>query len=524
MKTKRVFLIVLDSFGIGALPDAADFGDEGSHTLRSVAASPCFHAPNLTRLGLFNIEGAEGGTPCDAPIGVYGRAVEQSRGKDTVLDHWEIAGLISQRPMPLYPNGFPQDLLDRIEKATGFGALCNLPYSGTDVIRDYGREQKETGKLIIYTSADSVYQVAAHEEQVPLETLYRYCETARSLLQGEHAVGRVIARPYVGEYPDYKRTAGRHDYALEPPKATMLDELAACGKATVAVGKISDIFAGRGVSRKLPTVSNADGLAKTDAVFEEDFEGLCFVNLVDFDSQFGHRNDTDGYAKAISAFDSWLGDFLPRMREEDLLIVTADHGCDPATPSTDHSREYVPILAYRKGIVPRDLGTRATFADVGKTVCSLFDTGDSLAGTGFAGALEAWDPEVLMDKAKAMMAYAYAPYSDYTVGAALFCEDGTVMTGCNVESAAFSPTSCAERTALTKAISEGKRRFVALAVAGGRKGVPEPGCTPCGVCRQFLFELCGGNLPVVLNGDDGKIEILPLRDLLPRGFSGKVLQ
>ena len=521
MKIKRVFLIVLDSFGIGALPDAAAFGDEGSHTLRSVAASPFFSAPNLTNLGLFDIEGTEGGKPSGSPLGVYGRAAEVSGGKDTIVGHWELAGVASERPMPTYPDGFPQELLDKIEAATGIGTLCNKPYSGTDVIRDYGEEQRRTGKMIVYTSADSVYQAAAHEDVIPLDALYAYCEKAREILCGEHAVGRVIARPYVGEYPSYTRTANRHDYALEAPAATMLDELAQGGYATITVGKISDIFAGRGVSRRIPTKSNADGLAKTDEVFAEDFEGLCFVNLVDFDSQYGHRNDVDGYAKAITEFDNWLGGFLPKLKEDDLLIVTADHGCDPGNESTDHSREYIPILAFRKGITPRRIGTRATFSDVGKTVCHLFGVGEALLGTSFAGALLPPDATELMAAAKDAMQYAYAPYSGYTVGAALLCEDGEVVTGCNVESAAFSPTSCAERTALVKAMSEGKRRFTALAVAGGRNGVPETGCTPCGVCRQFLYELCGGDLTVILDKGNGETETCTLNDLLPRGFSGK---
>ncbi len=521
MKIKRVFWVVLDSFGIGALPDAASFGDAGSNTLRSVAASPFFSAPNLTKLGLFDIEGTEGGKPSKAPLGVYGRAAEVSGGKDTIVGHWELAGVASKRPMPTYPDGFPKEVLDRIEKATGIGTLCNKPYSGTEVIRDYGEEQKRTGKMIVYTSADSVYQAAAHEDVIPIEDLYAYCEKAREILSGAHAVGRVIARPYVGEYPHYTRTANRHDYALEAPGVTMLDELARGGYATITVGKISDIFAGRGVSRRIPTKSNDDGLAKTDEVFAEDFEGLCFVNLVDFDTQYGHRNDVDGYAKAISAFDDWLGKFLTRLKEDDLLIVTADHGCDPGNESTDHSREYIPILAYRKGIIPHPIGTRATFSDVGKTVCHLFGVGQTLPGTSFAGVILTPDATELMAAAKEAMAYAYAPYSGYAVGAALLCEDGRVVTGCNVESAAFSPTSCAERTALVKAMSEGERRFTAIAVAGGRNGSPAPGCTPCGVCRQFLYELCGGDLTVILDIGEGEIETCSLNDLLPNGFSGK---
>ncbi len=393
MKIKRVFLIVLDSFGVGEAPDAADFGDEGSHTLRSVAASREFYAPNLTRLGLFNIPGAEGGKPCPHPIGIYGKAAERSAGKDTVTGHWEMAGVISPRPMPTYPEGFPEELLAAIERETGIGTLCNRPYSGTEVIRDYGEEQRRTGKMIVYTSADSVFQAAAHNDVIPLKKLYAYCAKARELLTGENAVGRVIARPFVGEYPNYIRTADRHDYALEPPGKTLLDVLAEAGLDVLSVGKIYDIFAGRGLAERNPTKSNADGMKKTDEAAEKDFTGLCFVNLVDFDSQYGHRNDRDGYARAISEFDQWLGGFLCRMREEDLLLVTADHGCDPATESTDHSREYVPILAYRKGLVPGPLGTRGTFADIGKTVATLFGRGEELPGEDFASALRVGDEE-----------------------------------------------------------------------------------------------------------------------------------
>ncbi|MBQ4065797.1 MAG: phosphopentomutase, partial [Clostridia bacterium] len=456
MKIKRVFLIVLDSLGIGALPDAASFGDEGSHTLRSIAASGYFHAPTLMSLGLFHAEGATGDLPPVTPLAVYGKAAEVSAGKDTIVGHWEIAGVPSDRPMPTYPHGFPQEILDRLKDETGFDALCNKPYSGTDVIRDYGEEQRRTGKMIVYTSADSVFQVAAHEDVIPLPVLYDYCEKARSLLCGEHAVGRVIARPFTGEFPNYVRTSGRHDYALTPPRDTMLDALSQAGYDTVTVGKISDIFGGRGVTRSLPTKSNADGMDKTDILVNEDFRGICFVNLVDFDSRFGHRNDVDGYATAISEFDAWLSNFIPKLKEDDLLLITADHGCDPATESTDHSREYVPILAYRKGIKPRDLGTRKSFSDIGKTICDVFGVANDLNGKSFVAALTEPDGEELMAKAKEAMAYAYAPYSGYTVGAALLCEDGTVYTGCNVESAAFSPTSCAERTALVKAVSEGK--------------------------------------------------------------------
>lgn len=384
MDVKRVFLIVLDSFGVGELPDAADFGDFGSNTLRSVSSSSEFYVPNLTKLGLFSI----GGTGCEnhkiIPCGVYGRCNESSAGKDTVTGHWEIAGVISNDPMPTYPNGFPDDLINEIELATGIGTLCNRPYSGTDVIRDYGKEQANTGKMIVYTSADSVYQAAAHTDIIPLNELYSYCETARHILTGKNAVGRVIARPFCGEYPDYRRTSDRHDFALEPTGTTMLDVLCNAGFETVSVGKISDIFSGRGVTERISTVSNADGMKKTDEVLERDFKGLCFVNLVDFDSKYGHRNDVDGYARAISAFDVWLGEFLRKISDTDVVIITADHGCDPATESTDHSREYIPVLIYANGIVSKNIGTRKTYADIGKTVLSLFGIDNSLPGETFA--------------------------------------------------------------------------------------------------------------------------------------------
>lgn len=366
---KRVFLIVLDSFGVGELPDAAKFGDEGSHTLRSVARQAEFNCPNLESLGLFNIEGCQvgGHSPVEAPIAAYGRMAERSSGKDTTTGHWEIAGLISTQAMPTYPEGFPPEVIEKFERATGRRALCNKPYSGTQVIADYGEEHLKTGALIVYTSGDSVFQIAAHESIVPLEELYRYCKIAREILCGEHAVGRVIARPFGGEHP-FVRIAGRHDYSLEPHGDTMLDRLKAEGRDVISVGKISDIFAGRGITESYPTKSNKEGMEITISLQNKDFDGLCFVNLVDFDSSFGHRNDPAGYARAMSEFDLQLGEFLKGMREDDLLIITADHGCDPITPSTDHSREYVPVLMLGKSVEPRDLGTTDGFLFVADTV------------------------------------------------------------------------------------------------------------------------------------------------------------
>ncbi len=379
MMKKRAFLIVLDSLGIGEAPDAEAFGDVGSNTLGSIRLSPKFSCPTLEKLGLFNIDGVEGGVA--TPLASFARMREASMGKDTTIGHWEIAGLVSKEPLPTYPDGFPEEVISEFEALTNRGVLCNRPYSGTDVIRDYGKEHLETGKLIVYTSADSVFQIAAHEDVVPLSELYRYCEIARKILVGKHGVGRVIARPFAGKHP-FVRTSGRHDYSIVPSAKTMVDVLAENGFDTIPVGKIYDIFAGQGFETSNPTISNEDGMQKALAFVNEDFCGLCFVNLVDFDSAYGHRNDVDGYAAALSAFDRFLADFLPKMRQDDLLLITADHGCDPATPSTDHSREYTPLVLYgdriKQGV---NLGTRSTFADIGATVLDYFD----LSVTAIAG-------------------------------------------------------------------------------------------------------------------------------------------
>ena len=380
---KRVFLIVLDSFGIGCAPDAADFGDGHCNTLASLTTSPELHAPNLTKLGLFNIDGVGCGTPADSPIGTFARLRELSRGKDTTIGHWEIAGIVSEQPMPTYPNGFPTEILEQLSAACdGKKMLCNKPYSGTQVIHDYGREQEETGGLIVYTSADSVLQIAANEADVPVERLYDYCRAARKIMQGEHGVGRIIARPYVGSYPNYERTAHRHDFSLDPTGDTMMDALVRQGHEVIAVGKISDIFAGRGVTRSTGVnESNTDGMEKTLRIQQEDFTGLCFVNLVDFDMTYGHRRDIAGYARATTEFDVQLGTFMEHMREDDVLMITADHGCDPGAPGTDHTREYVPLLVYgaqiRKGV---NLGTYPTFAMIGATVADMFDAGLTTKG------------------------------------------------------------------------------------------------------------------------------------------------
>ncbi len=383
---KRIFLIVLDSCGVGAAPDSEQFGDIGVNTLRSCAASPKFSIPHLIEAGLGNLDGIDYLPKTDHPTAALARLQEASMGKDTTIGHWEIAGIVSPNPLPTYPQGFPQEVLEEFEKQTGRGVLCNKPYSGTDVIRDYGEEQKKTGKWIVYTSADSVFQVAANENWIPLEELYDACRKARAILRGKHGVGRVIARPYVGETAsEFRRTSNRHDFSLEPPKQTMLDAIKAAGLDTLAVGKIYDIFAGQGTTEHMFNKSNADGMAHTDDYAARDFHGLCFVNLVDFDMQYGHRRDVDGYANALTEFDTWLGQFLPKLGENDLVMITADHGCDPAyTATTDHTREYVPLVVLGKQVKPVNLGTRKSFADIAATVTELLNVPFETPGKSFA--------------------------------------------------------------------------------------------------------------------------------------------
>ena len=363
-------MIVLDSFGIGEAPDAADFGDVGANTIESVKKSGALNIPNMTALGLGNIDGVSVIEKVNAPLAKVARLRELSRGKDTTTGHWEIAGAISEHAMPTYPNGFPREVLDKFEAAVGRETICNLPYSGTDVIRDYGDEHVTGGKLIVYTSQDSVFQIAAHEDVVPPEKLYEYCEIARSMLVGEHAVGRVIARPFNGASGAYKRTANRRDFSLPPHGETVLDRLKAHGFDVISVGKISDIFAGKGITRSYTSHSNREGMQITSELAMSDFHGLCFLNLVEFDSHYGHRQDIDGYANALSEFDLWLGGFLKLLRAGDTLIVTADHGCDPGDDSTDHTREYVPLI-----MTPRpyeNLGTVIGFDFVARTVEEIF--------------------------------------------------------------------------------------------------------------------------------------------------------
>ena len=382
---KRIFLIVLDSFGIGAMPDSESFGDVGVNTLASCATSKELHIPNMIAAGLGNIDGVTC-LPEVVPIGAVARLREASMGKDTTIGHWEIAGLISPEPLPTYPEGFPEEVLEPFRAATGRGVLANAPWSGTAVLDAYGEEHMKSGDLIVYTSADSVFQIAAHEDIVPPEQLYEYCRIARKILVGKHGVGRVIARPFVGTGKgNFKRTANRHDFSLEPPKETLLDAVKAAGLDSIGVGKIYDIFAGIGTTEHVYNQSNANGMAHTDRYAETDFHGLCFVNLVDFDMVYGHRRDIDGYARALTEFDAWLGTFLPKLGDEDLVMITADHGCDPAyTATTDHTREYVPLLILGKAVKPVNLGTRASFADIAATVADLLGVEFDTPGRSFA--------------------------------------------------------------------------------------------------------------------------------------------
>jgi len=369
----RVFLIVLDSFGIGELPDAEAYGDKGANTLKSVSADANFKLDNMKQMGLFNLDGVDYLEGVTSPTALIARLKEASRGKDTTIGHWEIAGIYSPNPLPTYPNGFPEDVLEAFSKATGRGVLCNKPYSGTDVIRDYGDEHVKTGDLIVYTSADSVFQIAAHEDIVPVEQLYSYCEMARKILVGEHGVGRVIARPFVGTSGNYTRTPRRHDFSIEPPKVTMLDQLSAKGFDVIGVGKIKDIFVGKGITEYVTTTGNPDGIEKTLSYMDKDFNGLCFVNLVDTDMIYGHRRDIPGYAGALRYFDEKLPEMIGKLREDDYLMITADHGCDPGyTKTTDHTREHIPFLMYGNKVDAKNLGTRETFSDIGATVLDIF--------------------------------------------------------------------------------------------------------------------------------------------------------
>jgi phosphopentomutase len=372
---RRVTWIVLDSVGIGEMPDAAAYGDTGSDTLGNIARKRTLNLPNLAKLGLGNIKPLAHVDPAGRPCAAFGRCALASPGKDTTTGHWEMAGIHLAKPFPLYPNGFPPEIMQEFERRIGRGTLGNYAASGTEIIKELGEEHMRTGKPIVYTSADSVFQVAAHEEVIPLWELYKICETAREMLRGPYEVGRVIARPFIGSPGQFTRTPNRHDYAVPPPKGMLLDQLEAAGVPIFSVGKIFDVFLGRGIQDHEKTKNNADGMAKTLGALDELVHGLIFVNLVDFDQLYGHRNDVEGYARALEEFDAWLPSLYGKLSNDDLVILTADHGCDPTTPSTDHSREYVPLLAYRprnkEGV---DLGLRSTLSDIGQTVADNFHT------------------------------------------------------------------------------------------------------------------------------------------------------
>lgn len=370
----RLFFIVLDSFGIGGARDAANFGDEGANTLLSLTKTENFNIPNLRKLGLFNIDGMDYNLGVVSPIASYARMRELSAGKDTTVGHFELMGAVSKKPMPTYPDGFPKDIIEKLEKAFGRKILCNKPYSGTAVINDYGEEHIKNGSLIVYTSADSVLQIAAHEDVVSVDTLYEYCKIARKIMTGEHAVGRVIARPFNGSVGNFKRTPRRHDFSVTPPSKTVLDELKEKGCDTIGVGKTYDIFAGSGLTESLGVnENNADGMKKTEKLLTRDFNGIALINLVDFDMVYGHRRDVAGYAKAIMEFDAWLKDFLPKLKTNDTLIITADHGCDPAFKGTDHTREDVPLIVYGKDAVSKNLGTADSFTFAADYVRKIFN-------------------------------------------------------------------------------------------------------------------------------------------------------
>lgn len=375
---KRVIIIVLDSVGCGEAPDAAEYGDVGSNTLLACSKNKYFKMDNMRKLGYFNLEGVNIGEREKNPTGAFAKLQELSKGKDTTTGHWEMAGIISKTPMPTYPDGFPKEIIDEFEKQTGRKVLCNKPYSGTEVINDYGSEHIRTGDLIVYTSADSVFQIAAHEDIVPVDELYRYCSIARKLLVGKHGVGRVIARPFIGEEGSFTRTSRRHDFSLEPTGRTMLDILKNEGYDVLSIGKIIDIFAERGITDYVRTDGNADGIERTIEWMDRDFNGLLFVNLVDFDMLYGHRNDVDSYSKALTYFDEQVPRILEKMRPEDILMVTADHGCDPTTPSTDHSREYVPLLMAGNVEAGKDYGTLKGFNHIAGTVLSYLGTSERL--------------------------------------------------------------------------------------------------------------------------------------------------
>ena len=509
---KRVFLIVLDSLGAGAAHDAASFGDEGANTLKSIYNTGKLDIPNLKKMGIGNIKGLSFLGKSEDPVASFARLSELSNGKDTTTGHWEIAGLVSKKPFPTYPNGFPDSVIEEFSEKCGRGVLCNKPYSGTEVIKDYGENHVRTGDLIVYTSADSVFQIAAHEDVVPLSELYDACRKAREILSGEHAVARVIARPFKGERGAYYRTPYRHDFSLTPPKATMLDAISR-KKDVIAVGKINDIFAAQGITRAIETHGNDEGMDKTISLLDEDFNGLVFTNLVDFDTLYGHRNNAEGYAAALNEFDKRLGEFITKMSNDDVLLITADHGCDPGDISTDHTREDVPLLIYSPHLPSVDLGEKRGFTHIAKTVCDMLGIELECGAGGFWPILSSNAPydALLLMEAKEVLAHSYCPYSSCSVGAALLAKNGRIYHGANIENAAFSPSVCAERAAFFKALYAGEREFEAIAVASEPKNF-----MPCGVCRQVMREFCKGDFKIITENGT-----FTLDELLPHSFASE---
>lgn len=380
---KRATIIVLDGVGIGELPDADKYGDVGSNTLMNIKRETNLSLPNMCRLGLGNIAGDNLFERNANPIGSYGKANEISAGKDTTIGHWEITGLVTEKPFPTYPNGFPNEIINKFEQITGRSVLGNCTASGTQIISDLGDEHVKTGNPIVYTSADSVFQIATHEDVVPIEKLYWMCEQARGILVEEHAVARVIARPFNGTSGAYTRTSNRKDYSIAPHDKTLLDYVSAAGFEVAAVGKIEDIFCNQGITRSVHTHTNEEGIEQTIKYLREDFAGLIFTNLVDYDMLYGHRNDVVGFANALEYFDSRLPELISVMHDDDVLIITADHGCDPTTSSTDHSREFIPILVYGKKLECKDLGIRKTYADIAASVADYLDIHANIAGDSF---------------------------------------------------------------------------------------------------------------------------------------------
>jgi len=509
--SRRVFVVVLDGLGIGPCPDQDRYGDGGSDTLaNTLARSPAdFSLPNLAALGLGCCSALPRVPAVGAPRAAVGTALPRSEGKDSTTGHWEMTGLLLEKPFPTFPDGFPPDLIEAFAARTGRGVLGNRAASGTAILDELGDQHRATGKWIVYTSADSVFQVAAHEEVVPIAELYRACEIARELCVGPVGVSRVIARPFVGISGKWVRTGGRKDYSLAPIGETLLDRLATAGIPRVGIGKVDDLFAGRGIeSRHAPTNRLAYQLL-TEAL-ERVESGFVFANVIEFDQTWGHRNDVAGFLGGLEELDRTLPDLLGRVQADDLVIFTADHGNDPTTPSTDHSRERVPVLVVGPKVRPAALGERATFADVGQTVAEFLGTGPLAAGKSFLR--EVWITDPVEQAAWAVRERAYAPYSGFRVGAAVTDESGAIFAGCNVENASYGLTICAERSAVVQAVAAGVRRLDRVIVVTGT----EPPAAPCGACRQVLREF-GPDLVIDLVGPQSRKQ-WRMRDLLPDAF------